>query len=153
VISRAKISAVLLAAATVAACAGGCGGGHSSAISTAQFVKRANAICEREHLAMIGDSDAYTRRHRDSKLSSGQLHLAANAAVLPARMRNDVRLLRGLGMPEGDEQSLTEFFAAEERAIETEPNVRPTSLTQLLARYRRPERMATTYGIPVCVGL
>lgn len=160
--------ALLLAAA-------GCGGGEGTSASTAaqsstqgeatkaqpmtgtltkaQFLKKANAICAKGTAAMGKGDAAFWAKHRlprgktPSQALVNELQLRA---ILPVRAR-ELRQIRALGLPRGDEQRVEAMLGAWREGVERGEE-EPSSLDSggpAFAFYKA-YSMGIDYGLEKC---
>lgn len=153
----AAVGAVLLAA--------GCGGGDGSAagtnggqitvetgsLSKAEFIKRANTICEKTKERFFDEMSTLQRiSEKSSAKPETSPQYAAIAAVMNPLYNDMADRIRALGAPAGDEKQISELVNAIPRDID-ELNERPvqgfkdgTPLSETL-------RVAEAYGLNGCV--
>lgn len=98
----------------------GCGGGGepTGTLSKAAFLEKADAICTQGTKEMNRlDIEAWKKYGSDLRSpTTAELNKVA-LALLPAREK-ELRHLRALGLPEGDEEYVEAMFTAWERGIE-----------------------------------
>jgi hypothetical protein len=141
----------MAAIALVAAFSGCGGGGETGTLSKAAFLKRASVICVQgtKELNRL-DVEAWKKYGSDlSSPSTAELNKVA-LALLPARER-ELRRLRALGLPKGDEEYVEEMFAAWERGIEVGRKDPP--LLQGAAgdfAFAKSYKMGIAYGLDKC---
>lgn len=115
-----RSAAPLTATAVVLLVWAGCGGGESTAaLSKPQFLKKANAICARKTAAMGKGDAAFWKRHgggsaHPSEALENELQIKV---ILPVR-EEELRQIRSLGLPRGDEQRVEEILTAWEEGVE-----------------------------------
>jgi len=105
----------LTVALALFACGGG-GGGKTDAGPTptkAEFLKKGNAICAQAHAEIEKIYGRYTKKPRPDAL----LNRLSQELVIPAT-KKEVRRLRALGAPPGEEQRVERILAAIEEGIE-----------------------------------
>lgn len=81
-----------------------------SSLSKAQWVKRANAICERTATKRLDDLTAYAEDHADE--SEEDLLVPAAGDVIIPSLEDQVEALRELGAPRGDEEEIERIIRA-----------------------------------------
>jgi hypothetical protein len=163
----------LAIAAAIALGAGGCGGGsdsasgestgatatggganqtvHSSSLSKAEFIKRADAICTREKTKGLEAMGAYVK---ESKGAAGQekaalIGEAIQKVFLPS-VQSQVDQIRALGAPEGDEQEVEAILVALEEAVEGASQGTPSS-AHFAQSFSNAGSLAREYGLSGCV--
>lgn len=103
----------------LSACGGGSGAESTSVLTKAEFVKRANAICAQAD----GEIDKVYGRYSRKPYPGGKppteatMNRVAEEVVIPAREKQ-VRRLRALGAPAGEEQRVDKILTAIEEGIE-----------------------------------
>lgn len=140
----------LAAALTVAAfalLAPGCGGGGGQ-IAKAEFLHEGNAICR----ATI---QTLTEEGRET-FSEAELK-GTNAAGVPfvlgtyvPEFRAEVRKLRALGAPSGDEARVGAILKAIEGLIEEAQDEPRRIVHETVNRYEKPQALAKRYGLDEC---
>jgi hypothetical protein len=117
----------LVGLAVPALAVGGCGtsdsGGGSTgsrlplSLTKAQFLKKANAICSRgnEEMARL-DVAAWERYNPDGRPITDAVSDKVALALLPAREK-ELRRIRALGPPQGDEQYVDRMLDAWQEGI------------------------------------
>lgn len=116
--SPARVAALALVLAALLTSCGSGGGSEPTVISRAQFLVKAQAICEKGS-TKIGKRYAYwaerAHLHADSE---GFMNKMAAKVVLPLKVRQ-VQELRALSLPEAGKKKIEAFLAAMEEGIET----------------------------------
>jgi hypothetical protein len=145
----------MLSALTLAL--GGCGGSgagaeSTSALTKAEFLKKGNAICARGGEEINKAYERFSREHvaGGRTPSEALLDKAAAEIVLPVRKR-EVRLLRALGAPSGQEEHIDAMLTAWEEGIERGEEV-PNSLRKAGPEYAfyKSYSMGIDYGLTKC---
>lgn len=155
----AKRSTMLLALAAALLAPTGCGGGGegTTTLTKAQFLKQAIAICVKYNAKMSYDVAAYLDKHAGKHRSEAEEDEAAGAVIPPFREK-EVRLIRGLGLPSGEEDYVDEMLTAWEEGVkkgEEDPHslrmtyVGPTDQTPGFA-FLKSYRMGIRYGLEKC---
>lgn len=143
------IGAALLAvtALVVAGCGGG-GGGSTAALTKAQYVKQANAICEKgaqEREAAVNELAEEIKPGADV----GELPKNRLVEVVVDPLANMVDELAALPAPEGDENQLEPMVEGYERAVgEIEENEEAAFSSEV---FKDPDATALKYGLENCV--
>jgi hypothetical protein len=136
---------VVLAAAFVVGCGDDDGPDDFSPVvvepvSKVEFLREADRICE------AAADDLVTGR---GETDPAEVERVATAIVVPA-LESEVRAIRALGAPDGDEREVAAILAATERgiaAIERDPR---SLVDGVPAALRRAERLAAAYGSRQC---
>jgi hypothetical protein len=122
-------------------------------LTKAQFLKKANAICVKGTAAMGKGDAAFWAKHRPpggkapSQALVNQLQLQA---ILPVRVR-ELRQIRALGLPRGDEQRVETILEAWQEGVE-KGEEEPSSLDSggpQFAFYKA-YSMGIDYGLEKC---
>ena len=138
----------------VAAALGGCGGGDdettfpagvSQSIGKVEFLAEADRICNSTNVRIEAAADDLGRRHPPP----AQVRQVALSIAVPA-LQTEVRAIRALGAPRGDEQKVRAILAATERGI-AEIRADPTAVVNgVPAGLREASRLARAYGSQQC---
>jgi hypothetical protein len=155
------ISVVLLAFAVAALAIGGCGGGgggttagsetaagsdttSSTPLSKAEFVKLANGICHRERQKLVDEVTTYLREHQGEGKGEEELINTAVATILLPEIQQQIKEIRQLPPPKGDEKTIEEFLSAQEKAADTDPQ------KFVMNDLDPASTIATAYGLEYC---
>jgi hypothetical protein len=146
----------LLLALALAGLPLGCGSGAedtvpAGTISKAQFLKRATAICVRGAEEAQKLDDAAWGKYEPDRVTSDEAVLnKVSLALLPAR-EDELRRLRALGLPKGDEGYVDEMLTATEEGFE-EGKDDPALLRDWAPDFgfQRAFRMGAEYGLEGC---
>jgi hypothetical protein len=154
-----KWAIAALAGLLAAALASGCGGGDrasSTPIAKGDFADRAEAICRASSRAVIVKGLAALREGRAAGESRHEIETATVAGVVLPTLVDEVRDLRRLGAPRGDEEQVAAILAAMRKPI-AEAREDPQSYVQYRGRYRpgsyhygEVSRLAKSYGLSGC---
>jgi len=142
------------AAIVVALVMVGCGGSDSStaasSISKEEFITKADAICKKgtERLqAAIGR--VLKNQPNITKVSKGEQEKIVATAMVPSVSR-EVKELRALPIPEGDEEKVDAMITALEEGVETAERD-PEAVTKSSdAVFGISSRIAGEYGLEAC---
>lgn len=120
----------------------------SGELSKAEFVKQANAICEKGRAKGLAKMQTYVKQHggNSGRPSSAQLTKALNAVFLP-EIQTQAEEIRALGAPAGDEAKVDAFLTALEKGAEGTVD----SVTGLTEGMKRSGELANEYGLSACV--
>jgi hypothetical protein len=96
----------------------GCGSGDGDTLTKAEFVEQADALCRKIDRQQAGEFAAYGRKNaKDFNRSPEKgLEKAILELVVPS-VRNEIKEVKALGVPEDDEAQVEEFFAEVEAAL------------------------------------
>ncbi|MGN6275395.1 MAG: hypothetical protein ACTHNP_05610 [Solirubrobacterales bacterium] len=144
---------VLLALILASTGCGSSGGPESTgSLSKAEFLKKGNAICAKGSEEINKAYEEFSRKHvaGGKTPSEALLDEAAAEIVLPVRER-EVRLLRALGTPSGQEQRVDAMLTAWEEGIE-KGEKDPNSLRKAGPEFAfyKSYSMGIAYGLKKC---
>jgi uncharacterized protein with von Willebrand factor type A (vWA) domain len=151
-----KLIAVLAAFAAILLVAVGCGGGSdsssdSSSISKAQFIKQADAICEKGNEENEAEFEEFAKENGLSEKqepTKAQQEEAISEIVAPG-VQKQIDEIDALGAPEGDEKQIEAMVAAVEEGVE-EIEEDPGSLTEGKNPLAKGSKLAKEYGLKTC---
>ena len=133
-------------------CGSSSGADGTSPLTKAQFLKRGNAICAKGGREINEAYEEFSRKHiaGGKTPSKALLDEAAAEIVLPVRER-EVRLLRALAAPSGQEQHVDMMLSAWEEGIEKGEEA-PNSLRKAGPEYAfyKSYSMGIDYGLTKC---
>lgn len=159
-----------LLALVAALVAVGCGGGGEATLSKTDFIKRADAICEKADSAEIGEFFAYARAHpkllkRLHELTSSDqpprgvvAREKAYGAIAPPSILKEAEEIEALKPPSGDEAAIERFLAGIRQAVK-EAEGDPSKLDNHLPNgaganpdyaFGEVNQLATEYGFKQC---
>jgi hypothetical protein len=134
---------------------GGCGSGgaeSTSSLTKAEFLKKGNAICATGGEEINKAYEEFSRKHvaGGKTPSKALLDKAAAEIVLPVREK-EVRALRALGAPSGQEERVDVMLAAWEEGIE-KGEKDPNSLRKAGPEFAfyKSYSMGIDYGLKKC---
>lgn len=146
-------------AAAIAGCGGDDGGGGQTAaaddqaadaspITKAEFVRKANKICEGLTDRLVAEASPAELREAEEESDAE----AVQNRLVPA-IEGQIDELRALGTPEGDEEQLSTFYETVEEVMQS-AKANPQRFLSELGNFERPygevERLGKAYGIQVC---
>jgi hypothetical protein len=138
----------------VASIATGCGGGSgdevsASAISKAAFAKQADAICKNGSERMARDFLKYLKKAGVKHPSQAVQEKLVGKFLVPS-VKREIKELRALGAPSGDEGRVGEIVKALEEGVETAEG-NPEAVTNSSdVVFGIASRLAGEYGLEVC---
>ncbi|HEX3608167.1 MAG TPA: hypothetical protein VHU14_00645 [Solirubrobacterales bacterium] len=144
---------VIAGALSVAMFIAGCGGGDSSSdstISKAVFIKKADAICKASIERIETSFISYLRK------SGGGTHPGKAAEeelvgkVLVPSVQREVKELRALGAPSGDEDRVDAIVEALEEGAETAESDPAAVTSSSEVVFGIASRLAKEYGLEAC---
>jgi hypothetical protein len=143
--NKTVIFACLALATTLAGCLAGCGGGDStSPLSKAQFIKRADAICERADAAQL-KAAAATLSGAQVR-GKAQIEKLVASALLPP-VRKETEEISALSAPGGDEKEIDAIVGEFDQARE-EVEANPAGV--LKGSLGTTNKRAAQYGFKAC---
>lgn len=155
---RGLIALVGVALALVVA---GCGGGSSSsdpnAISKEAFTNKADAICQQGNERMQKDLTSALASVKNEKRiigiikhpSKADYELVINKVLIP-NLEWEIKEIRKLGAPSGDEDRIEEILKALEEGIETAEDDPQAVISSSDAIFGIAARLAGEYGLTTC---
>lgn len=151
-----KFIAVLAAVAAILMIVVGCGGGDdsssdSSSITKAQFVKQADAICEKGNKENEAEFEEFAKENGLSEKkepTKAQQEEAISEIVAPS-VQKQIEEIDALGAPEGDEKQIEAMVAAVEEGVE-EIESDPTTLLEGKNPLGKGSKLAKEYGLKAC---
>lgn len=156
-----RTSVLLLVAAILGAIVMGCGDDSSSgssddgtvetsSMTKAEFIKKANTICEKgsERFALL--TSVYLKKHSSDPKTENEIGAdTLHKAILPeVEVMNEE--IEELGAPAGDEEQIEAYLAAQRRSVESLEERTSVSLNNLDPAFRKPGDLARRYGIASC---
>jgi hypothetical protein len=137
----------------------GCGGGEDgatasdgvvttdSSLSKADYVKRANAICEDVYSEITREYEAF---YEAEKRTEAELDKKAAEVVTPNLVKLEKRL-KALGVPPGQEQQVEKIILALRAGIErAEEDVSTTRGAHGEFAFEKPYKLMWAYGLNKC---
>ena len=148
-----RLLAPLAAVAALTASAAGCG---DEALTKAEYVKEATALCVKHRREISAELDSFAARRGQGDAAGGRIAAEAMEEVILPGFRAQYRELRELPTPPGDEKFLnlmrSKFAASLKRAEErlaTLFHVKPSAYSE----FAEGTLMTHEYGIEGCGSL
>lgn len=157
---RFSLSAAIAVVMGVALVVAGCGGGseeaepgaiETSAITKAEFIEQAEAICNRGNRWMLKQMLAAATEEEEGGSAGGDAFTAAAKSVALPRVQATIRDIAALGAPRGDEVQLEAFLTQmqqEKDALEEQPRISETELFN--GGFSGSGELARDYGLRRC---
>lgn len=100
--------------------ADGDGGGSiaTSSLDKSQFVKRANALCNKERKGLVQEARSYFAERSSDGLPPRVLTAKIVKELAMPVVEAQIEAVRGLGAPEGDEEEIEAMLDAQQRAVD-----------------------------------
>jgi hypothetical protein len=130
----------------------GCGGGDDEAVTKAEFIERADAICKKNTKERSDAYSAFLKEQKTGRPSKQESEELVVKVGLPA-VQAELKSLSDLPKPEGEEKKIGAILAALEkgvRKIEADPG---KAIELSLEWFRQFETMAVDYGFDECGNL
>jgi hypothetical protein len=147
------IAVALTAAVLVVA---GCGGGSDStstttgSVSKAAFIKKADAVCQKGTERMQQAILDFLKQHKDVKRpNKAQSEVLVGTAIVPS-VKTELKELKALDAPEGDEERVEAIVSALEEGLETAEDNPEAVVGSSDAVFGIAGRLAGEYGAVVC---
>jgi hypothetical protein len=146
--------ALLAALAAISMIAVGCGGSDStdsSSITKAQFIKQADAICEKgneENEAEFEEFAEEKNLSENKEPTKAQQEEAITDIVAPG-VQKQIEEIDALGAPEGDEKQVEAIVTSVEEGVE-EIEEDPSSLIKGENPLGKGSKLAKEYGLKAC---
>jgi hypothetical protein len=143
--------AFLSAAVALALVAAGCGSSSKSSISKAEFVKKGNAICANGSKEIDAAGKRIFGTNPNVKPSADQIRKFASTVLLPS-VEKQVKALRALGAPKGDEAKVKAILDAADQGIEKGKKDPASLASNGAGPFAKANSLAKAYGLPACGG-
>jgi hypothetical protein len=144
------LAALIALAAVVVGC-GGSDSDTSSSLSKAQFIKQADAICEKSNDKVGSEFESYAKEQgwdENKEPSKKQQEEAITDVVAPS-VQTQVDEIKDLGTPAGDEDQVEAMLTAVEEGVETLEED-PSQLTEGKNPLAKGSKLARDYGLEKC---
>jgi hypothetical protein len=149
-----RLAALGVGALAIVLVVAGCGGGGSStstsSISKAQFIKKADAVCATGNKRLEADFAAFLQEKKNLRdPSEADFEELVGKVVVP-NLDREIKEIRALGVPSGDEDEVGEIVTAIEEGLETAENDPKAAVNSSEAVFGVSSRLAKEYGLEVC---
>lgn len=150
----ALIAAVAVAALLLAGCGGGDDSSASGSISREEFIAKADAICKESSKRMEKELFLFLRKNRTGgtlrKPSVAQNEKFIDTVLIP-NLQREIKELKELGVPAGDEEKVDAMISALEEGLETaEDNTEEVAAGTSDMVFGIASRIAGEYGLETC---
>jgi hypothetical protein len=146
---------VLIAALAALAFAGGCGGSdgggvtvQTGSLSRAEFIERADAICEAVRTKLIAEYYQYLKK--GAKPESPQELAGELLSILGPNLEREIRQISTLGAPSDYAPEVDAFLEALQERLDR-ANENPASLNATSSPFKQAEEAAKRAGLDGCV--
>jgi hypothetical protein len=148
-----RFIALLAALAAIAMIVVGCGGGDSSSssLSKAEFIKQADAICEKGNEENNTEFEEFAKEHNlsEKKEPSKAVQEEAISEIVAPGVKKQIEEIDALGAPEGDEKKIEAMVGAVEEGVE-EIEADPAVLIEGKNPLAKGSKLAKEYGLKTC---
>jgi hypothetical protein len=146
--------AFVAAAMAVALVATGCGGGDSAtstaSVSKAAFIKKLDAVCQKGTERMQRAILVFLKEHKDvQRPNKAQSEKLVGTAIVPS-VKTELKELKALAEPEGDEERVNAIISALEEGLETAEDNPEAVVGSSDAVFGIFGRLAGEYGAEAC---
>lgn len=125
---------------------------ETSSLTKAQFIKRADQICDQVSEDLLGPIYSYMKRHASKSKSEEELTAEAVRKVVVPQVEAEIEEIRALGAPAGDEEQIEEFLIADQRSVDSLKARRQLSLVPDVDNaFKQSKTLARAYGLKSCV--
>jgi len=145
----------IVAALLLAGCGGSNDSSSGSSISKEEFIAKADAVCKQSNKRMEKELFEFLRQNRTGGGSLRKPSVAQNekfiASVLVPNLRREIKELKALGVPDGDEEKVGAMISALEEGLETAENETATvaaGTSDMI--FGIASRLAAEYGLETC---
>jgi len=142
-------------ALTAAALVAGCGGGGDSSTATASvskaaFIKKVDTVCQKGTERMQRAILVFLKQHKDvQRPNKAQSEKLVGTAIVPS-VKTELKELKALEAPEGDEERVDAIISALEEGLETAEDNPEAVVASSDAVFGISGRLAGEYGAEVC---
>lgn len=141
---------VLAIALIVAGCGGSDPSVSTSSLSKAQFIKKADAVCAQGNKRLETNFATFLQEKKNLKHPSEADFEELVGKVVVPNLKREVKELRALGAPSGDEDRVGEIITAIEEGIETAESDPKVAASSSEAVFGVSSRLSKEYGLEVC---
>jgi hypothetical protein len=147
--------AIAVALALAALVVSGCGGGGDSStatvsVSKAAFIKKVDTVCKKGTERMQKAILDFLKQHRNvQRPNKAQSEKLVGTAIVPS-VETELKELKALEAPEGDEDRVNAIISALEEGLETAENNPEAVVASSDAVFGISGRLAGEYGAEVC---
>lgn len=133
----------------------GCGGGGDSStatvsVSKAAFIKKVDAVCQKGTERMQRAILVFLKQHKDvQRPNKAQSEKLVGTAIVPS-VKTELKELKALEAPEGDEERVDAIISALEEGLETAEGNPEAVVASSDAVFGISGRLAGEYGAEVC---
>lgn len=124
---------------------------QASSLSKAQFVKQANAICQKTKFDLNKEGEAFVKQHAGGAQREELFGDLARTIFLPA-IEAEMAAIRELGAPKGEEEEVEAILSAQQAGIdEMRELAAAAAVTELESPFAEASKKFGAYGLSACV--
>jgi hypothetical protein len=145
----ASLLAVGLLVLTLSGCGGSGGDSTERALTKAQYIKQADAICNKAKDKQLRGLTAYVKKHPESR----EIQSAQEAAVVAVGLPPDrvgIEEIRSLNPPTAHEQEISSLLDEMEAALKKSEEDPTTVVTGVRSPFEEVNQRAAKYGFEAC---
>jgi ABC-type phosphate/phosphonate transport system substrate-binding protein len=147
----ALIAVVIAAVLIVAGCGGSDDSSSASSISKEEFIAKADAVCQRGNKRMEKALVGFLTKNKKIQKPSQADNKKFIVTVLVPSLRQEIKEIKALGVPDGDEEKVDAMIAALEEGLETaedDPEVVAAGTADIV--FGIASRLAGEFGLETC---
>lgn len=147
----ALIVALLATAVLLAGCGGGSGDSSTASISKEEFIKKASVVCKKGTARMQHAVLKFLRHGREVKRPTTAQSVKLVGTVIVPSVQQEIKEIKALGVPSGDEEKVNAIVGALEEGVETAEND-PQAVVKGSSDvvFGIASRIASEFGITAC---
>lgn len=141
-----RLPILLAFAAALLMMVSGCGGSEAAEVhlTKKQFLKKGDEICSKAENEQFEGAGRYIEKHPNAR----EIDLVIPVGLPP--IEKEIRALKALGTPKGDEAEFEAFIKALEAALEDARKDPKVALGSEATSFKKPNKLASDYGFSVC---
>jgi hypothetical protein len=121
----------------------------SSAAPDPAFVKQVNTICLQGKESLGPKMEAYEKEHEgEDEEVPGELQVMALTSAFFPKLEEEIEEFDALGAERGEEEEIAPYIEALESGLEGDA---PTSLVELLGKFKAADELGRRYGFKACL--
>jgi hypothetical protein len=144
----AMVGAALIATLVVAGC--GSAGSSTASISKTEFIEKADAACKKGEEEIQKDFATFGKEHESIKKPSEADYAELIDDVLVGNAEQEVKEIRALGIPEGDEKPIEAMLEAREKSLEKAQDNPKAVVRGGEDIFAEASKLAKEYGLREC---
>jgi hypothetical protein len=146
------VVAVMIIALVVAGCGGGSDDSSTAegSVSKAAFIKKVDSVCQKGTERMQQAILIFLQQHKGvQRPNTVQSEKLVSTAIVPS-VKTEIKELKALDAPEGDEERVDAIIGALEEGLETAEGNPEAVVASSDAVFGIPGRLASEYGAEAC---